>query len=694
MCRFRFAVLFGCVFLPALAHTQDLPVYDDALQNNFEDFSYGTPGSIDFANATPTQAGALSIRLTGDDFNAVSFAHPGGAFSTAQYRGVRLWLHGGSVGNQQLRVYLQLNDVVVAQAELDSYISGGALAAGQWRLAEARFDQGPLLYAGNFDRIDVQSDIAGAQPALYIDDVDLTAAGGGGIPVLSDGFESPSGAPVQPPMLIEPGVVVDSMTSDRFSWRDSDLQPRVAVLAHNTGQVGPAGTRGGEMREFRYETPGGTRIVRAAGSLAAGFGYVVSHRAEGTTDIAGGDSPLGHDFSGSFVRVFSGRHHAIFRFNQNYPRYSRTTAAPPNTLYQVPVSIDWMFSTGLDHPLWAITWDASGVPVNALEDDSRAPYGELLFDGAASAGAHSELAGVGWGDRYKFASTSAPLSYNSSWSWNAPNTIPYVKLWTTAVDATMGTVLTQTIEQQDAGGYFGVSRWDSTSASGNACTVAIGGVAHLMPCDFNWPYQSVNYSLNPFAPNTTTNNTRLAWGTNFGFLGQAQYLIHGSAFYGGPLPDTTASGWPRKSYSNVIVLGRNSVDPVAAQVTRIETIQGMSITASVGSVAADGPAGVGRPDTVNYNPPGYDPVYSVFALIAAGDAVDVMFNLAAGTLKNPLIVIRNYAAATAPTRVRWNGQSLLADADYFASLRATEQELWITLNRGVTGAGNRLQVNP
>ena len=65
-----------------------------------------------------------------------------------------------------------------------------------------------------------------------------------------------------------------------------------------------------------------------------------------------------------------------------------------------------------------------------------------------------------------------------------------------------------------------------------------------LPCSYNWPYQSINYSMGAVigaSDNTPTNNTRLAWGTNFGFLGQAAYHIHGSAYWGGPLPDATGA---------------------------------------------------------------------------------------------------------------------------------------------------------
>ncbi len=512
------------------------------------------------------------------------------------------------------------------------------------------------------------------------------------------------------PLQIEHDVLgLDGMTGDRFTWTDADGSPRVGVLAHNDGQVGPAGTRGGELREYRYQLPGGgTRVVRAAPTSGfSGFGYVVSHPADEMANCTGGGDPssLGHFTPGQFRRVFEGRHHAIFRFTQPYPRYC--TTSPPAQEHDLPVTIDWLFADGRSHPLWAVTWDLSGVPVNALMDDSRAPYGELLFDGSANEADHSPIAGVAWGERYKFSSTSDPVTYDSEWTWDTLNSVPYVKLWTTAVDATMGTVLTQTTSQQDAGGYFGFGRWGTTSALGNACTVAIGGVDTLMPCDFNWPYQSINFSLNPSAPTDPTNNTRLAWGTNFGFLGQQQYPVMGSAdpSIGGPVGDGVsvpygmepayASGYPRKSYSTFVVLGLDSLDPVGAQVAQIETVQNTTLTATVGTVLTSGPAGIDRTDPVAYAPAGWNHVYAAWAVQAAANTVDVNFAVGGGgTLADPLLVVSGWTANRLPATLLLDGASLAQDVDYFPSLRASAQELWITLNRPLTGLTNRVQVLP
>jgi len=493
------------------------------------------------------------------------------------------------------------------------------------------------------------------------------------------------------PIKVDPDVPFQMMTSDRFTWIDSSGNPRVAVLAHND-QNGPGGTAGGELREFKYQVGGNTRDVIADPTQgAAGFGYVVSHNYNEANCVAAPDySMLGHLVAGTWTRVFEGRHHVIFRFQQNYPRYC--TDQPPAAENDLPVTIDWVFSTGRDNPLWAVTWDMSGVGApNILNDDSRAPYGELMFDGAADAFHQSVVAGVGWGDGYKFLSTTNPVMFGSDWDWSTPNTVPFVKLWTTDVDATMGTVLTQTLAQQDAGGYFDATRWGSTSAAGDACADH-----YKMPCAYNWDYQSINYSLSQ--PNPTTSNTRLAWGTEFGFLGKSSYPVNGNKEnWGGPYSNAYASGYPKKSYSAYIVLGTHTSGPVEAQVTQVETVQSLTLTTLNGSVVTTGPSGINRSgdpsDTFTYSPPGYNHVYGALAFSANANQLDANIAVGAGALTKPLIIVSNYTGSFPPS-VTLNGTPLTSDIGFFGSIRTSPNELWITLNSDLAGATNHLQIAP
>ncbi len=658
-----------------------LVVYDDALQNGFQNWSWVSPASdLDLASNAAIHSGTQAIQFRAHSWQGASFHWPGAPLTTAQWPELRLWVRGAA-GGESLIISLQSDATVVAQGNLAGFVSGGGIAAGQYRLATVRFADPPLNFSGSFNRINIADASGNAPSAPQLVHLDAIALHGlsGPDPIFANGFEG-AGTPPAGGLVISRDVAIDSTSGDRFQWLDSAGLPRSAILAHNNGGTAAGGSRGGELREFRYQTPQGQRHVRAPATAAGGFGYVVAHPRSNSHCTGGGDSSsLGHFTTGQFQRLFEGRHHAILRFTQAYPRYCTRNA--PAQQYDLPVTIDWLFVNGRDHPLWSITWDMSAIPVNRLEDDARAPYGELLFDGATSFATASAIAGVGWGDRYRFTTTTAPFTFNSHWTWNQPNTVPYVKLWTSAVDATMGTVATQTITQQDAGGYWGTTRWNTTSAAGNACAAP----NHRMPCDYNWPFQSINYSIFPFNPDQGTHSTRLAWGTNFGFLGGASYDTHG--FLG------SASGWPKKSYSTYVVLGTHSADPVGAQVGQIEAIQGMSLSATVGSVVASGPSGVNDATVRLYTPAGYDPVYGALRFNANGNQLTANIGIAAGTLRHPLIIVGNYSGAL-PTTLRLNGQLLVRDQDWLPSLRAGSQQVWITLKRNLTGTTNTLQLQP
>jgi hypothetical protein len=644
-------------------------VFDDALQNSFQNYSFG--GGSDFASTAQAHSGTKSIAFTGNNFNAMSFARPGQAVDTAVHPTIHLWLHGGATGGQQLRIILQLNNVGVASQELDSYITGNAPAAGVWREVVVNVAAAPFNIA-SYDRIDLQSDIGGAQPTLYVDDLTL----------------NPPSAAVAPVMTIDRDVTVASMTSDRFTWSDASANQRVAVLAHNDA-AGPGGAYGGALREFRYKLPNGTTRTATVTTYGnggyRGFGYVVSHASR--SNCVADDSPLGGSFPGTWERIFEGRHHAIFRFRQNYPRNCSTGVAASRTL---PIVIDWVFSTGRDNPLWAVTWhidqSSPAAPAGTFWDDSRAPYGELNIDGSG----FIDISGVAWGDRYKFFSTTAPVTLNSTWTWNTANSVPWVKLWIDGpltgdvppqADATMGVVQTQTMTQQDAGGgretAVGTDEsvfWNKTSAQGSA------GPGYSMPDPNYWPYQANGFNLY----GGSNANARLTWRTQYGFIGQTSYNPNDGVVGSAP-------GYPKKSYSTYVVLGTHTSAAVESQVTQVEVVQSLTLSASTGSVVTSGPAGIDRADTITYAPAGYNHVYGALAFNASSNHVTGNITVGSGTLKHPMLIVGNYTGA-APV-VQLGGVTLTADADYFASLRAAASEVWITLNRDLTGPTNALDIN-
>jgi hypothetical protein len=115
----------------------------------------------------------------------------------------------------------------------------------------------------------------------------------------------------------------------------------------------------------------------------------------------------------------------------------------------------------------------------------------------------------------------------------------------------------------------------------------------------------------------------------------------------------------------------------------VEHTLGAQLGASSGSISMQGLAGVGRSDTASYDPAGYDPVYGVWRLAAANGAVKASLDPRAGALSAPIFRISGFSAA-AVSSVIVNGTAL-QDGQYFASVDAAQQELWLTLNGTVSG---------
>jgi len=499
---------------------------------------------------------------------------------------------------------------------------------------------------------------------------------------------------------------------ENYNWTDSAGRPRSALLARNTS------SGGGVLDRYAYTLANSaTRTVNSTGSGAGGFGYVVSHlpyvdNCAATPDtqfcesirVIGDDSPLGLGYTGTYSVKFAGRHHAIHEFKTTYPRFTGPHPAAPKFIrYDVPITIQWLFVNGRDHPLWTVTWDWSAVPASLplaqqIEGDSRGPYGEMDFDGIA--GSPNAIGGVAWAvNEKRFTTTTAPFTLNSTWTWNSTGdaAIPFNMLWVQGGNAQMGMVQTSLLATHDAGngGYTNGGSFQGTTsatiATGNGCADAPG---YKLFCVWDWPYQSIEnnfYGGVNVLPNDTTNGRRLAWGAKLGAIGRASYPNY---------VNSTVTQPQAKSYSTFIVLGEHGagVNPVADQVNELQrilkTASPVTATATVGTLATSGPGGVGRSDTQTYTRTGFNPLYATWDIVANTDKATLNWAASgADSLKNPVVRLLGYSAAVAPTSVTFNGTALIAESDYLASVDTTTSTLWVTLVRTVSGSSNTLAIN-
>ena len=483
------------------------------------------------------------------------------------------------------------------------------------------------------------------------------AAGNGGSVGPADGGAAGSGAGGDPPvsgcgdLSLDEDVSLGSFNCDRFVWSDEACKPRSAALV----RVG-----GGYLREYRYQFEGKTRVITGTGAAGHnGFGYTVNHFNDTAT--------VGQDGPGSFKPIFVGKYHAIYEYR----------SSPQINGQAVPVTQHWFFASGRSHPVLAITYDMSELEADSLNADIRTPYGDMAWDGDENAD-KTVVSGVAWGDRYKFITTSEPLTMNSTWDYTEPNLVPYVIEWAKASDAEMGIVQTQTQAQHEGGGYWFYPNWGKTSANQ---TQTDGQVGNMTPT-WNWTYQLNQYELcieDPSCVDNPTGSHRVAWGMNYGALGgDAQGPAGTYAAYG---DDKRLLGHPYQSYSVIVVLSPHSASPTFAEVEQIEITQATTLSTSKGSVTQELPGGVGRTDLVPLEPPGWDARYGVFSLTA--EEGQVAFELDTPGLHSPVFAIEE--SDSEPQRVMFDGTELESGRDYLGSFDEVTGRAWLTLRKNVSG---------
>jgi hypothetical protein len=159
------------------ARAAAIVVYDDDLRAPFEDWSWATH---DLHATAYVHAGTASISMTPVNWSGLYFHHPG--IEVADNGTLELWVNGGTAGGQQIRFYLYRGSAPLANAELESFLPGGVIAAGTWAKATIPFSALGVT-SGSIDGLIFQADAASSQPVVYFDDLFLLDTAGPPQPV-------------------------------------------------------------------------------------------------------------------------------------------------------------------------------------------------------------------------------------------------------------------------------------------------------------------------------------------------------------------------------------------------------------------------------------------------------------------------------------------------------------------------------
>lgn len=167
------ADLVAVVFAFSSTHAvSDFIVYDDTLQNGFQDWSWA-PHSL--TNTAPISAGVRSISVSfASNYDGVWFVNSS-SVNTAAYTAIQFAIHGGTTGGQQMSIKAGGGTTYpTSSVNLNAYLPGGPVA-NQWRVVTI-----PLsalgLQNGAFQNIAFQSNLVGSQPVFYLDEIKLVAA--------------------------------------------------------------------------------------------------------------------------------------------------------------------------------------------------------------------------------------------------------------------------------------------------------------------------------------------------------------------------------------------------------------------------------------------------------------------------------------------------------------------------------------
>ncbi len=147
-------------------------LYDDALQNGYQDWSWA---QRDFNNTAPVHGGTHSIRVTYDaGWVGLWLVNPGAGVDTFGYTSLRFAIHGGTLGGQDISVQAGTGTTYPSNSvDLNTFLSGGPVA-NQWRVVTI-----PLtalnMQSSTLNNVAFQSNRDTAQPTFYLDDIELVA---------------------------------------------------------------------------------------------------------------------------------------------------------------------------------------------------------------------------------------------------------------------------------------------------------------------------------------------------------------------------------------------------------------------------------------------------------------------------------------------------------------------------------------
>lgn len=152
---------FGAIVGVASVFAQDQAIYSDALENGWQNWSWA---SVSFSATSPVHAGAKSIAVAADGWEAVYLHHD--AIDSSGFSAVSFWIHGGATGSR-----VQLQALLSGQAQPAFAITPTA----DWQQVTVSLSALGAANKPDLDGFWIQDTTGATKPTFYIDDMRLIA---------------------------------------------------------------------------------------------------------------------------------------------------------------------------------------------------------------------------------------------------------------------------------------------------------------------------------------------------------------------------------------------------------------------------------------------------------------------------------------------------------------------------------------
>ncbi len=273
-CRWLGGLVMSVLLLQPAARADQI-IYDDGLQNGWEDWGWG---SRNLANTSPLHSGTYSISANENAWEALSFNHAD--IDSSTYTNLSFWINGGPVGGQVLLVEAELGHVATSSTYPISALPSG----NTWQQIIIPLTALGVANVNNFDRFSIQLTGSGTANAYYVDDIVLVTN---------------SGPPPPPPPQVTNALVAITVDAQLNRHPISPLIYGVAFASSNeVGDLNFTINRSGGNSETRYNwqinahnlaadwffesypdgssTPGGSADNHAANSKNGGAQTMIS----------------------------------------------------------------------------------------------------------------------------------------------------------------------------------------------------------------------------------------------------------------------------------------------------------------------------------------------------------------------------------------------------------------------------------